>query len=236
MKVWSLLAALLLLATAAAWGFYQHQLGTRLVSAYADNVPQDHALRDYALSLAKPAFAEHCAGCHGADRAGDPARGVPDLRHGAWLYDFGRVSDIERTILYGIRSGHAKGRNTTDMPALGVTKAINPDEIRDVVAYVVSLSRAGGDAAAIARGERIYQGKGQCFDCHGADASGNIDWGVPAFTTGSFIYGGTPDTIYTSIHDGRHGRCPAWISVLDFATIRALAVMLHEQPRQGTQS
>jgi cytochrome c oxidase cbb3-type subunit 3 len=180
-------------------------------------------LRTYARELAEPAWRAHCAGCH------DPARrGVPDLASGIYLYDFGRVSDLERTILYGIRSGHGKARNTTDMPAFGVTGQLTSDEIGDVAAYVISLSKAVGDRASVARGQRIYQGKGQCFDCHGADASGNVDWGSPRLTGGIWLYGGDPASIYASIHDGRHGRCPAWIGVLDPLTIRALAVFLQD--------
>ncbi|MGB8842274.1 MAG: c-type cytochrome [Aliidongia sp.] len=186
-------------------------------------MPADPALRAYARQLAAPAWAAHCATCH------DPARpGVPNLRDALWLYGFGRVSDLERTILYGIRSGHGKARNITDMPAFGVTGQLTADEIGDVAAYVISLSRRGGEAAAIARGQAIYQGKGQCFDCHGADASGNVDWGSPRLTGGGWLYGGDPTSIYSSIHDGRHGRCPAWIDVLDPVTIRALAVFVQD--------
>jgi cytochrome c oxidase cbb3-type subunit 3 len=201
---------------------------TRLVAEFADALPADPVLHEYALAVARPAYAQHCAGCHGAAFGGDTARGVPDLRRGVWLYDFGRVSDIERTILYGIRSGHGKARNTTDMPAMGLSKRLTDDEISDVASYVISLSRAGQDKAAVARGEAIYEGKGECFDCHGGDASGNIDWGTPALTGARWLYGGSRAAITQSIHDGRHGLCPAWVGVLDPATIRALAILLHD--------
>ena len=213
---------------AAGFALDQMRLRNALLGRFADELPADPALHADARRLAEPAYSAHCAACHGAAREGDPARGVPELRRGVWLYDFGRVSDLERTILYGIRSGHGKARNTTDMPALGLTGALTPEEIRDAASYVMSLSRPGGDPAAIARGARLYQGKGQCFDCHGADAAGNIDWGSPGFTGGHWLYGGDPQTVYASIHDGRHGRCPAWIGVLDPLAIRALAVYLHD--------
>jgi len=219
---------LLVVALAASLEWRQTRLRTALLTSYADSLPADPALHAYANWVAVRAYAKNCAGCHGASLQGDTRRGVPDLRHGTWLYDFGRVSDIERTILYGIRSGNAKGRNIADMPAMGITHRLTPNEISDVASYVISLSRSGGEAGAIARGAAIYQGKGECFDCHGADASGNIDWGVPALASGARLYGGTMADITTSIHDGRHGRCPAWVGVLDAATIRALALMLHD--------
>jgi len=208
----------------------------RLVTGFADSLPADPELHAYALAVARPAYAAHCASCHGASFAGDAQRGVPDLRRGVWLYDFGRVSDIERTILYGIRSGHGRARNVTDMPAMGLTHRLTADEIADVASYVMSLQHPGGDAASIARGAAIYQGKGECFDCHGADASGNIDWGVPALTGVTWLYGGSRAAITTSIHDGRHGMCPAWIGVLDPATIRALAVLLHDVNGGGARA
>jgi len=221
------LASLLLVAsaTSAAFALERLHLQARLLSEFADELPADASLHAYARQLAEPAYADHCASCHDQSQSKTLS---PDLKSGHWIYDFGRVSDLERTILYGIRSGHGKGRNTADMPALGITGQLAAEEIRDVAAYVISLSRQEGDPAAIARGEKIYQGKGQCFDCHGADASGNIDWGTPGFDQGHWLYGGDPDSVYASIHDGRHGRCPAWIGRLEPLTIRALAVFLHD--------
>lgn len=205
----------------------QNRLRTTLLSSYADALPNDPALHHYAQLLATAAYTQHCAGCHGAALQGDQRRGVPDLRSGVWLYDFGRVSDIERTILYGIRSGHAKGRNTTDMPAMGISHRLTNAEIADVAAYVMSLSHTGQNTDSATRGKAIYLGKGECFDCHGADATGNIDWGVPSLTEGARLYGSSMQDITISIHDGRHGMCPAWAGVLDPASIRALAIMLH---------
>jgi cytochrome c oxidase cbb3-type subunit 3 len=207
-----------------------------LIAGFADSLPADPQLHAYALALARPAYAQHCASCHGVAFAGDSRRGVPDLRKGVWLYDFGRVSDVERTILYGIRSGHGRARNVTDMPAMGLSHRLTADEISDVTSYVLSLSQPARDRAAIARGAAIYQGKGECFDCHGADASGNIDWGAPALTGVTWLYGGSRAAITTSIHDGRHGMCPAWVGVLDPATIRALAVLLHDVNSGGARA
>jgi cytochrome c oxidase cbb3-type subunit 3 len=220
--------ALLALATGLGFAWQQERLRTILLSHYADTLPADPALHTYAKHLALAAYSQHCASCHGDSLQGDARIGVPDLRRGVWLYDFGRVSDIERTILYGIRSGHGKGRNTTDMPGFGITHRLDNNQIADVAAYVISLSHNGGDTEAAARGAAIYQGRGECFDCHGADARGNIDWGAPALTRGAFLYGATLADITASIHDGRHGRCPSWAGVLSPATIRALAMMLHD--------
>jgi cytochrome c oxidase cbb3-type subunit 3 len=80
----------------------------------------------------------------------------------------------------------------------------------------------------VARGGKIFQTKGVCYDCHSSDAAGNPDYGAPAFTDTDWIYGGDYDTVYQSIYSGRHGVCPAWIDKLKPKVVRALAVYLHQ--------
>ncbi len=216
------------------------QLNAKLLTADPDTVAADAGLVRYATSLAQPAYAKRCASCHGADMQGDQARGAPNLKDKVWLYGSGGVGDIERTLLYGIRSGDAKSRNITDMPAIGRTLQLSPDEVRDVETFVLSLSRRQTDTAAIERGARLFQGKGVCYDCHSGDARGNPDYGAPDFTDQEWLYGGDEKTVYSSIYNGRHGKCPAWVSVLKPGVIRALAVYLnvrsHQPPPSGAQS
>src|SRR5690348_16272988 len=95
-------------------------MGRELTMADPDAVPSKPDLVNYALPVGRSAYAANCASCHGAELKGDRKRGVPDLTDDVWLYDYGRVSDIERTILYGIRSGLGKSHNVTDMPAIGL--------------------------------------------------------------------------------------------------------------------
>jgi len=203
-----------------------HETNVRLLAADADTVAHDPVLVAYARALAAPAYAENCAACHGADRKGRTESGAPSLTGPNWLYDFGRASDIEKTILYGIRSGDGRARNITDMPGFGVSKKLSPAEIGDVVGYVASLSRSDIDPARAARGHAIFEDKGSCYDCHGTDATGNPDYGSPSFVAPPWLYGGDEAAIYRSVYDGRHGLCPAWIGRLSFAQIRALAVTL----------
>lgn len=51
-----------------------------------------------------------------------------------------------------------------------------------------------------------------CAVCHGSDAKGAP--GFPNLTDDDWLYGGTPDSIKTSIMEGRHGNMPAWESAL----------------------
>src|SRR5262249_18962463 len=62
----------------------------QLLSAEAETIPATPRLAQFADSLARPAWAEHCASCHGADLKGDAKRGVPNLTDGDWLYGSGK--------------------------------------------------------------------------------------------------------------------------------------------------
>ena len=136
---------LIALGTAAAalllGGSWMHQrrLDAALLRTAPSRVLDDPALRRHALSIARGQYAGHCAGCHGPQFEGDRRRGVPDLAAGFWLYTDDPV-DVEHTILYGIRSGHPKARNVTDMPAMVRSGQITAGDAHDVVEYLQSLA------------------------------------------------------------------------------------------------
>ena len=218
-----------------AFGMHRAQLSRRLVAAAADQVPSDPTLVRYAHTVAVPAFAQNCARCHGADMKGNPALGAPNLTDKVWLYDQGGVSDIERTILYGIRSGHAKARNITDMPAVGRLGVLKPAEIYDVVQYVRQISRQPHDDKAAVRGLALFKDKGNCFDCHAPDGTGNPDYGSTDLTANVWTYGGDDVTLFKSVRDGRHGKMDAFIGKLSPTQIRALAVEIYERSHGPTQ-
>jgi cytochrome c oxidase cbb3-type subunit 3 len=219
----------------AAFSVHRMQLSNRLVATAADEVPNDLTLVKYAEQVAAPAYAQTCARCHGADMKGNPALGAPNLTDKVWLYDQGNVADIERTILYGIRSGHAKSRNITDMPAVGRLGVLKDNEIRDVIDYVEQLSHQPHDAAAAQRGEALFKDRGNCFDCHAPDGTGNPDYGSTDLTANTWTYGGDRETLFKSIRDGRHGKMDAYIGKLSFTQIRALAVEVWERSHRPTQ-
>jgi cytochrome c oxidase cbb3-type subunit 3 len=229
-------------ALAVAWfgftGIRDYALGRELVMASPDSIPGNARLVGYAEDVGRKAYAANCASCHGADMKGSQTKGIPNLSDGIWLYDYGRVSDIERTILYGIRAGLGKSHNVTDMPAIGRQKVLTSDEIHDVIAYVLSINvnKHQEDPAAVERGSKIFQDKGVCYDCHSRDATGISDYGAPNLTDADWLYGGDERTLYRSVYDGRHGLCPAWIGKLSFSTIRALAVFIHSHSQESPDS
>jgi cytochrome c oxidase cbb3-type subunit III len=228
-------------AIAVAWfgytQFHDYSLSRQLILASPDSIPSRPELVAFAEDVGRKAYAGNCASCHGADMKGNQ-HGVPNLSDGTWLYDYGRVSDIERTILYGIRAGLGKSHNVTDMPSIGRFKVLSDAEIRDVMAFVLSINakKHNEDPAAVQRGSKIFQDKGVCYDCHSRDATGISDYGAPNLIDDDWLYGGDEQSIYRSIYDGRHGLCPAWIGKLSFPTIRALAVYIHSHSKESPDS
>ena len=241
---WRFTAALALaLATSAIAAAIIHAraanaLRTRLLMAIPDTVPADAALNAYAMSHGKAVFAQHCASCHGQRGQGDARRGVPNLGDHDWLYGSGRVVEIERVVLYGIRSGNSKGWKLASMPAYATTDPyklyqlapLKPQEISDVTDYLLSFQGRSTDTAAIERGTKVYRSpvRGLCWDCHGERAKGNPAIGAPNLTDDIWLYGdGSRGSIYNSVAYGHAGSCPAWISRLSPLTIRTVAVYVH---------
>jgi cytochrome c oxidase cbb3-type subunit 3 len=243
---WKPLAAICLaILVAAAGGKYfsdQSNLRARLMRADPGSIPQNAELRRFAIASAQPVYDQHCAGCHGKAMEGDRARGVPAFNGRKWLYGDGQVAQIERTILYGIRSGSTKAWNLADMPGFGrpvpykryQVASLEPGEISDVIEFLLVLGRQPGDRAAAERGQKIYADKGQCFDCHSPDVQGDAAIGAPGLIDGNWLYGnGTREDLFDTIARGRSGICPAFVQQLSPVTIRALAVLVYANSHKG---
>jgi cytochrome c oxidase cbb3-type subunit III len=220
----------LLVLAGAAWALrsvQRSELAGRLLATPPEEVALDDRLVRLANEEAKPLFATHCASCHGADMKGDRAHGTPNLTDAIWLYGNGSIYHIERTILYGIRSGHPKSHDVADMTPFGQRGLLTPGEIRSVVQFVLQLSQQPYQAEAATEGAKLFGSKGQCYDCHAQDARGNSDYGAPDLTANVWSYGGDAQSLYNTIYFGRHGVCPAWLGPLDLEQIRALAVYIY---------
>jgi len=231
-----LVVAVLAIAAVVVPIVSQASLRTGLMRADPDAIVGNAALRTFATATGQPAYDRHCVSCHGAHMEGDRARGAPNLTDQDWLYGEGRVAEIERTILHGIRSGDPKAWNLADMPAFSQPvpyrrykmAPLGPDEIRDVVEFLVVSAGKPGDRAAAARGTIVFDHKGQCFDCHAADAKGDSAIGAPNLLDDIWLSGnGSREDIYNIVAFGSGGYCPAWATQLDAVTIRALAVLVY---------
>jgi cytochrome c oxidase cbb3-type subunit 3 len=218
------------------WAAQRNAIRARLMIANPDSIPGDAVLNRYALPVGRRGFAAHCASCHGRNLEGDRQLGIANLADGDWLYGTGRVSEIERIILYGIRSGHPKAWNLASMPAYATPnpykaykiEPLTPRDVNDVAAYLYAFQHKPSDPDAVARGASVFLKTGQCFDCHGPDARGDAAIGAPDLTDAIWLYGdGSLPSITLSIAYGRGGACPPWIGRLAPATIRAIAVYVH---------
>jgi cytochrome c oxidase cbb3-type subunit 3 len=231
---WWLALPVALAAIAAVVYFWlpRQALARELVSAEPAIVLKSPKLVDFALRVGRPAYDSHCAACHGASGEGNQTKGVPALNDQEWLFGKELIT-LEQIVLYGIRSGHPKSKNLTDMPALGRTGQLGADDVQDVLNYVLQLGGSTVDVASAERGKKVYYGKGVCYDCHASDARGVIDYGTPPLNGKSWVYGGDRENLLISIRDGRHGLCPSWVKVLTPLQIRAIAVYLNQGVKQS---
>ena len=233
---WLILAAALVTVVVLAGAALQRRMDdTRLLRLTPDEALRHPEVVRYAARRARPLYAAHCAECHGAAMQGDPDRGTPNLADGEWIYGSGHPSEIEQTILYGIRSGHHRAHDLADMPAFGqqhpyrryVLPTFTPSQIADLAEFVVAIGKRPADSVAAKRGQALFYNGGQCYDCHTSDASGDNFAGAPSLVDQVWLYGhGTRQDIVRTITEGRDGVCPAWVRRLRPAEVRALAVYI----------
>jgi cytochrome c oxidase cbb3-type subunit III len=194
----------------------------KLAATPLAEIEKDPAMLALARARGKAAFGDNCAPCHGTGGAG--AKGYPNLNDDEWVWG-GKLDQIEQTILYGARSGHAKAHES-QMLAFGKDGILKPDQIVTVANYVRSLSGLstgkGYDAAA---GQKIFAEN--CVSCHGDNGKGNQELGAPDLTDKIWLYGSDEATVIETITNGRAGVMPAWVGRLDPATVKALAVYVH---------
>lgn len=187
-------------------------------------------------AVGKAVFEANCAGCHGADLKGLEDKHTPDLTDGKWLYwgdDLERYrmhpADIEKTILYGIRSGDPKSRNLAVMPAKGEDANLTPAEIDQTAEYILQLSGRPFDAAKAKLGRRVFADKGECWDCHLPDGTGDGALGSADLTQpAAWLYGSDRAAIVRTLTEGRQGVCPAFHDKLTAGEIKAAAIYVHD--------
>lgn len=120
----------------------------------AEQIVDDHGLKQYTLASAKVLFGDICSACHGSGGQGNP--GYPVLADDDWLYG-GTFAKIKESIQAG-RSGA--------MPAH--QDLLSDAEVSTLVDWVVSLSE-GHEGSE--EGWNLYRAKG-CVACHGQEADG----------------------------------------------------------------
>ncbi len=194
----------------------------RLRAATPAQILADPDLRAYAMAGGRVAFANTCAGCHGAGGQGAP--GFPSLADDDWLWG-GDLDTIEQVIRHGIRAPDDDATHNSLMPRFVADGMITAAQASDVTEYVLALGGRATDAAAAGRGGAVFEEN--CASCHGERGAGNREMGAPRLDDRVWLYGGDRASILRTVSFGRNGVMPAWESRLDAATIRMLVIYLH---------
>ncbi|MBR0661800.1 cytochrome-c oxidase, cbb3-type subunit III [Neoroseomonas oryzicola] len=195
----------------------------RLREATPAQIAADPEMRAFALAGGRVAFANNCAGCHGAGGQGAQG-GYPTLADDDWIWG-GSLEAIQQTIRHGIRNTEDDEARTSIMPRFGADGMLTAAQIGDVAEHVLSLSGRATDQAAAGRGQAIFAE--QCVACHGDRGEGNRDVGAPRLSDQVWLYGNTKAQIMAIINNPRMGVMPAWQGRLDPAVINMLTVYVH---------
>ena len=162
-----------------------------------------------AKEMGQRLFQTYCAQCHGGDAKGQKA--FPNLADHDWLWG-GTADKIKETIRQG---------RTGMMTPKGTKPDMDAEQVKDVVAYVRSLSGLSSDAARAARGKDLYPQA--CAACHGPDGKGNADAGFPNLTDKVWLYSSQEADMIETVTKGRQNQMPAFGDFLGEAKVHLLA-------------
>jgi cytochrome c oxidase cbb3-type subunit 3 len=195
----------------------------RLRAATPEEIAADPDLRAFALAGGRAAFANTCAGCHGAGGQGAPG-GFPSLADDDWIWG-GSLEAIRTTIMHGVRAAEDERSRQSQMPRFLADGVLTAAQVNDVAEHVLAMTGRATDVAAAARGAAIYAES--CASCHGERGEGNREFGAPRLSDQVWLYGGDKASIVRSIAFSRAGVMPAWQGRLDPAVVNMLAVYVH---------
>jgi cytochrome c oxidase cbb3-type subunit 3 len=196
----------------------------RIETESYQTIQGDAALMTIVRQTGRTLFGDNCAACHGLHARG--GKGFPNLTTESWLWG-GDPETIAETIRIGINSSHPNTR-VAQMLAFGRDQVLPRADVENVVKYVQSLSDSA--AAKQIPNETLDAGRtifaANCASCHGDDGKGKVDLGAPDLTDRNWIYGGDPQSIFTTVWHGRQGHMPAWESRLGPLERKILALFL----------
>ncbi|WP_417720297.1 cytochrome-c oxidase, cbb3-type subunit III [Salipiger sp.] len=199
-------------------------INDRLASVELTAIAGDPELSNYAINAGGAVFRTFCAQCHGSGAAG--AKGYPNLLDDDWLWG-GTMEDIHTTISHGIRNEQDDEARYSEMPAFGRDGLLEPEQIDQVVNYVMTLSgETPADAELVQAGAAVFADN--CAACHAEDGTGDRSQGAPNLTDAIWLYGGDFGTIRETVVNARFGVMPPMGGArLSEAEIRAVATYVH---------
>jgi cytochrome c oxidase cbb3-type subunit 3 len=191
----------------------------RIAITDIEQLPRSPELWQAAIAGGSAAFKVNCVQCHGAGAAG--SEGYPNLNDNDWLWG-GTLTDIEYTLVHGIRWTEASETRVNYMPAYG--DILSKAEVNALTSHVLSLS---GKAKGSAQGATLFAEN--CAACHGPGGEGDRTQGAPALNDAIWLFGGSEAQVRSQIIAPRHGVMPAWQGRLDPVTIKMLAAYVHSR-------
>jgi len=188
-----------------------------IFDAFAARSIEDLASDKEALKVGQRLYLQNCSQCHGSDARG--TTGFPNLADKDWLYG-GSSADIKHSIM--------EGRKAQGMIAWE-TMLGGEQGVKDVAAFVLSLSGREVDASSAAAGKEKFA---MCAGCHGVNGEGSVAMGVaalgaPALNDNVWLYGASPRAVEQSIRYGRAGVMPAWKDILGEQKVHVISAYVY---------
>jgi cytochrome c oxidase cbb3-type subunit 3 len=169
-----------------------------------------------ALKIGQRLYMQNCSQCHGSNAGGTTS--FPNLTDDDWLYG-GTPEDIVHTLI--------KGRQAKGMIAWK-TALGGEQGVKDVAAYVLSLSNRQAVEGDVAVGKQKFA---MCASCHGTEGQGSLAMsmplGAPNLTDDIWLYGGSERKVQETIRYGRAGVMPAWNDILGEQKIHVISAYIY---------
>lgn len=198
----------------------------QLIEADLTSISANPELMTYAERAGAAVFKTNCAQCHGSGAAGVEGKGYPNLLDDDWLWG-GDIENIHLTVTHGIRNTTDPDARYSEMPKFGADELLEPQQISEVVEYVLQISGQEHDAALAAAGQTVFVDN--CSACHMDDGSGDPTQGAPKLSDAIWLYGGSREAITETVVNARFGVMPNWNRRLSEDQIRAVALYVHSR-------
>jgi cytochrome c oxidase cbb3-type subunit III len=207
-------------AELAAASAAQAQFVDAIKAISVGEIAADDKLREFAVAAGSAAFKVNCVQCHGSGATG--AKGFPNLNDDDWLWG-GKIDQIYQTITHGARFAADGATRASEMPAFA--EILQPNQVTQVSAYLVSLSGTPDHADLVPAGRQVFADN--CAACHGDSGKGNQELGAPNLTDAIWLYGSGEAAVAAQVKAPHHGVMPAWGARLGDSTVKELTVFVH---------